>query len=72
MSPKVEQIKPFLKNMNLNELEELKDLLVENYFQEFEKRDLKEIEKELKNANHNDNLINDIIEGLKTSSIYEN
>jgi len=72
MSPKIEKIKPILKNMNLNELEELKNLLIANYFQKFEKRDLKFIENELKNANHNKTLINDIINGLKKASIYEN
>ena len=72
MSPKIEKIKPILKNMNLNELEELKNLLIANYFQKFEKRDLKFIENELKNANHNEILINEIINGLKKASIYEN
>jgi len=72
MSPKIEKIKPILKDMNLNELEELKNLLIENYFQKFEKRDLKFIENELKNANHNEILINEIINGLKKASIYEN
>jgi len=72
MSPKIEKIKPILKEMNLNELEELKNLLIENYFQKFEKRDLRFIENELKNANHNETLINEIINGLKKASVYEN
>jgi len=72
MSPKIEKIKPILKNMNLEELEELKNLLIENYFKKFEKIDIKTIKNELKKAKHNDNLIEDIINGLKKASIYEN
>jgi len=63
MSPKIEKIKPIIKEMDINELEEL--FLISNYFQEFEK-------KELKNIEHNKELVNDIIEGLKKASIYEN
>ena len=72
MSPKVEKIKPFIKELSLEELEELKEFLINNYFKEFEKKELEEIEKELKKANHNEELIRDIINGLKKASIYEN
>ena len=72
MSPKVEKIKPFIKELSLEELEELKEFLINNYFKEFEKKELKEIKKELKKANHNEELIKDIIDGLKKASIYEN
>ena len=71
MSPKIEKIKPIIKEMDMKELEELKELLISNYFQEFEKKELKHIEEELKNY-HNEELVNDIIEGLKKASIYEN
>ena len=63
MSPKIKKIKPIIKEMDINELEEL--FLISNSFQEFEK-------KELKNIEHNKELVNDIIEGLKKASIYEN
>jgi len=72
MSPKIEKLKPLLNQLNLNELEELKELLINNYFQEFEKKEINEIALDLKQSGHNDKLINDIINGLKKASVYEN
>ncbi len=72
MSPKIEKLKPLLNQLNLNELEELKELLINNYFQEFEKKEINEIALDLKQNGHNDKLINDIINGLKKASVYEN
>ncbi len=72
MSPKIEQLKPFFDTLSLNELEELKILLSKNYFQTFEKKKINEISSDLQKNGYSNEFINDVINGLKKASVYEN
>jgi hypothetical protein len=71
MSPKIEKIKPLISNLSLNELDELKDILTEFYFQNFEKQNIDNIKNQLSQHYDND-FVNEITQGLLKSSIYEN
>jgi phosphopantothenate synthetase len=58
--------------MNLNEVEEIKNKLIERevYFKKFKKDDIKNIVHDFSKENYSKDFLKDLEDGLKKSSIY--
>ncbi len=67
-----QNILSMIAQMNFNELEELKDLIVEKelYFKKHQKDDLHNVMDDFKKSAYSNEFLKDLEEGLKKSSIY--
>ena len=65
--------KDIISQMSLNELEKVKNSLVERelYFKEFKKDDVKNIVDDFNKEDYSNDFLTDLEEGLKKSSIYK-
>lgn len=61
-----------ISQMNLNEIEEIKNKIVEKelYFKKFKKDDLAHVMSDFKKENYSDEFLKDLENGLKKSSVY--
>ena len=61
-----------ISQMSLNEIEEVKNKLIEKelYFKRFKKDKIENIMKDFQNENYSDEFLNDLENGLKKSSVY--
>ncbi len=61
-----------ISQMNLNEIEEVKNKIVEKglYFKKFQKDDIENIINDFKEENYSNDFLNDLENGLKKSSVY--
>ena len=61
-----------ISKMSLKEIEEVKKIIVEKelYFKKFKQDDIKNIIDDFKQEDYSDDFINDLENGLKKSSIY--
>jgi len=68
----VPNILNLISQMNLNEIEEVKNKLVEKelYFKKFQKDNIKNIMNDFQKENYSDDFLSDLENGLKKSSIY--
>jgi len=62
-----------ISKMNPNELEEIKNKIVEKelYFKKFKKEDIDDIVDDFKQENYSSDFLTDLEQGLKKSSIYQ-
>jgi phosphopantothenate synthetase len=62
-----------IKYMGSDDIERLKNSLIERdiYFKAHKKDNIDSVIKDFKNHNYNDSFLNDLEQGLKKSSIYE-
>lgn len=68
----VPNILTLISQMSLNELEEVKDKIIEKelYFKKFEKDKIENIMTDFKKENYSNDFLKDLENGLKKSSIY--
>lgn len=62
-----------ISKMNLNEIEEIKNKIVEKelHFKKFKKEDIDDIVDDFKQENYSSDFLADLEQGLKKSSIYQ-
>lgn len=70
---KTKDIISLISQMSLNELEKVKNSLVQRelYFKKFQKDDIKNVIEDFKQEDYSDDFLTDLEEGLKKSSIYK-
>ena len=70
---KTKDIISLISQMSLNELEKVKNSLVERelYFKKFKKDDVENIIDDFKKEDYSNDFLSDLEEGLKKSSIYK-
>ncbi len=70
---KTKDIISLISQMSLNELEKVKNSLVERelYFKKFKKDNVEDIIDDFKKENYSDDFLTDLEKGLKKSSIYK-
>jgi hypothetical protein len=70
---KTKDIISLISQMSLNELEKVKNSLVERelYFKEFKKDDVGNIIDDFKKEDYSNDFLTDLEEGLKKSSVYK-
>ena len=70
---KTKDIISLISQMSLNELEKVKNSLIERelYFKKFQKDDLENIIDDFKKEKYSNDFLTDLEEGLKKSSIYK-
>ena len=70
----VSTIASLISQMNLDEIEELKNKIIERelYFKKFQKDDISSIIEDFKKENYSMDFLADLENGLKKSSIYNN
>jgi hypothetical protein len=68
----VPNILNLISQMNVNEIEEIKNKIVEKelYFKKFQKDDIENIMNEFQKENYSNDFLNDLENGLKKSSVY--
>jgi len=68
----VPNIIELISQMNLNEIEKVKNKLIEKeiYFKKFQKDNIKNIVNDFRKENYSNEFLNDLENGLKKSSIY--
>jgi hypothetical protein len=61
-----------ISQMNLNEIEEIKNKIVEKelYFKKFKKESIADVMSDFKKENYSDEFLKDLENGLKKSSVY--
>jgi len=69
---KTKDIISLISQMSLNELEKVKNSLIERelYFKKFQKDDLENIIDDFKKEEYSNDFLTDLEEGLKKSSVY--
>ncbi|HHH37565.1 MAG TPA: hypothetical protein ENK77_03000 [Epsilonproteobacteria bacterium] len=70
---KTKDIISLISQMSLNELEKVKNSLVERelYFKKFQKDDIENIINDFKREEYSNDFLTDLEEGLKKSSVYK-
>jgi len=70
---KTKDIISLISQMSLNELEKVKNSLVQRelYFKKFQKDDVENIIDDFKKEEYSNDFLNDLEEGLKKSSVYK-
>ena len=70
---KTQDIISLISQMSLNELEKVKNSLIEReiYFKKFKKDEIENIINDFKKEDYSDEFLKDLEEGLKKSSIYK-
>ena len=70
---KTKDIISLISQMSLNELEKVKNSLVQRelYFKKFQKDNIKNVIEDFKKEDYSDDFLTDLEEGLKKSSIYK-
>ena len=70
---KTKDIISLISQMSLNELEKVKNSLVQRelYFKKFQKDDIENVIEDFKKEDYSDDFLTDLEEGLKKSSIYK-
>ena len=68
----VPTIASLISQMNLDEIEELKNKIIERelYFKKFQKNDISSIIDDFAKENYSNDFLRDLEEGLKKSSVY--
>ena len=67
-----EKLLNLISNLNINELEEVKNKIVERelYFQKFKKDNIENIVEDFKKEGYSNDFLSDLENGLKKSSVY--
>ena len=70
----VDKLLNLISNLNINELEEVKNKIVERelYFKKFKKDKIENIIDDFKKEEYSKDFLADLEDGLKKSSVYEN